>query len=231
MDKLLYYFLFNFQFPMKQLVIFDLDGTLLDTVADLAAATNQALEQCGFPTHPVEAYYKFVGNGINKLFARALPAESSNEENILRIRSLFVPYYNEHNADCSRPYPGVTNLLLQLQSRGVLLAVASNKYHEATLKLVRHFFPEIDFAAIYGQREEVPIKPAPDIVYDILRDTGISKEQTLYVGDSGVDMQTARNADVESVGVTWGFRSIEELLENGASHTVHKAEEILRIAE
>ena len=96
---------------------------------------------------------------------------------------------------------------------------------------MRHFFPEIDFAAIYGQREEVPIKPAPDIVYDILRDTGISKEQTLYVGDSGVDMQTARNADVESVGVTWGFRSIEELLENGASHTVHKAEDILRIAE
>ena len=215
----------------KQLVIFDLDGTLLDTVADLANATNQALEQCGYPTHPVEAYYQFVGNGINKLFARALPAEHSTEENVQRIRSLFVPYYNEHNADCSCPYVGVVDLLCQLRSGGVQIAVASNKYHEATLKLVTHFFPDIDFAAIYGQREGVPIKPAPDVVYDILNDTGVAKEEPLYVGDSGVDMQTARNAGVESVGVAWGFRSVEELLENGASHVIHKAEEILRIIE
>lgn len=211
----------------KQLVIFDLDGTLLDTVADLANATNQALEQCGYPTHPVEAYYKFVGNGINKLFARALPTEASNEENVLRVRSLFVPYYNEHNADCSRPYPGVVELLHTLQEDGVKIAVASNKYHEATLKLVHYFFPDIRFAAIYGQREDVPIKPAPDIVYDILRDTGISTEQALYVGDSGVDMQTACNAGVESAGVTWGFRSEAELREHGAAHLVHEADAIL----
>lgn len=211
----------------KQLVIFDLDGTLLDTVADLANATNQALEQCGYPTHPVEAYYKFVGNGINKLFARALPTEASNEENVLRVRSLFVPYYNEHNADYSRPYPGVVELLHTLQEDGVKIAVASNKYHEATLKLVHHFFPDIRFTAIYGQREDVPIKPAPDIVYDILRDTGISTEQALYVGDSGVDMQTACNAGVESVGVTWGFRSEAELREHGAAHLVHEADAIL----
>ena len=212
---------------MKQLVIFDLDGTLLDTVADLANATNQALEQCGYPVHPTDAYYKFVGNGINKLFARALPAEHSTEENVLRIRSLFVPYYNQHNADCSRPYPGVVELLHALQEGGIQVAVASNKYHEATLKLVHHFFPDIRFAAIYGQREEVPIKPAPDIVYDILRDTGVAKEDTLYVGDSGVDMQTAGNAGVESVGVTWGFRSEDELREYGAAHIVHEAREIM----
>ena len=214
---------------MKQLAIFDHDGTLLDTVADLANATNQALQQCGYPTHPVEAYYQFVGNGINKLFARALPAEYSTEENVLRIRALFVPYYNEHNADCSRPYPGVVELLRALQDDGVQLAVASNKYHEATLKLVRHFFPDIRFAAIYGQREGVPIKPAPDIVHDILRDTGIAKEKTLYIGDSGVDMQTASNAGVESVGVTWGFRSEEELREHGAAHIVRIADEIKNI--
>lgn len=212
----------------KQLVIFDLDGTLLDTVADLANATNQALERCGYPTHPTQAYYKFVGNGINKLFARALPAECRTEENIQRIRSLFIPYYNEHNADCSCPYSGIIDLLHELQEGGVQLAVASNKYHEATLKLVRHFFPNVTFAAIYGQREEVPIKPAPDIVFDILRDTGVPKEEVLYVGDSGVDMQTALNAGVESVGVAWGFRSEEELQENGAVHIVHQAEEILR---
>ena len=213
----------------KQLVIFDLDGTLLDTVADLANATNQALEQCGYPTHPVEAYYQFVGNGINKLFARALPAEYSDEENVLRIRSLFVPYYNEHNADCSRPYPDITKLLETLQESGILIAVASNKYHEATLKLVHHFFPTIRFAAIYGQREEIPIKPAPDIVYNILNDTGITKENALYVGDSGVDMQTANNAGLESIGVTWGFRSVEELLETGATHIANNANEILTI--
>lgn len=212
----------------KQLVIFDLDGTLLDTVADLANATNQALERCGYPTHPIQAYYKFVGNGINKLFARALPAECRTEENVQRIRSLFIPYYNEHNADCSCPYSGIIDLLHELQEGGVQLAVASNKYHEATLKLVRHFFPNVTFAAIYGQREVVPIKPAPDIVFDILRDTGVPKEEVLYVGDSGVDMQTAQNAGVESVGVAWGFRSEEELQENGAVHIVHQAEEILR---
>lgn len=214
----------------KQLVIFDLDGTLLDTVADLANATNQALGQCGYPTHPVEAYYQFVGNGINKLFARALPAEHSDEENVLRIRSLFVPYYNAHNADCSRPYPGVVELLRTLEKKGVKLAVASNKYHEATLKLVHHFFSDIHFAAVYGQRDGVPIKPAPDVVFDILQDTGVSKEETLYVGDSGVDMLTACHAEVESVGVTWGFRSEEELREHKATHVVHGAEEILTFA-
>lgn len=212
---------------MKQLVIFDLDGTLLDTVADLANATNQALQQCGFPTHPVEAYYQFVGNGINKLFYRALPAEHRTEEEVQRIRSLFLPYYNVHNADCSRPYPGIVELLRTLQEEGVMLAVASNKYHEATLKLVHHFFPDIRFAAIYGQREGVPIKPAPDVVHDILHDTGLGAWQALYVGDSGVDMLTARHAEVESVGVTWGFRSEAELCEYGAVHIVHEANEVL----
>lgn len=214
----------------KRLVIFDLDGTLLDTVADLANATNQALDCCGFPTHPVDAYYKFVGNGINKLFARALPADSCGEEDVLRIRSLFVPFYNQHNADSSCPYPGITDLLRRLQSCGVQIAVASNKYHEATVKLVGHFFPDIDFAVIYGQREGVPIKPAPDVVFDILQETGVGAEYALYVGDSGVDMQTAANAGVESVGVTWGFRSEEELREHGAMHIVHAAEEIYPLA-
>lgn len=210
----------------KRLAIFDLDGTLLDTVADLANATNQALAQCGYPTHPTDAYYQFVGNGINKLFFRALPEEARTEENVMRIRSLFVPYYNEHNADDSRPYPGVSELLRTLQAQGIQIAVASNKYQQATAKLVRHFFPDIHFAAVYGQREGVAIKPDPTIVADILSDTGISRAETIYIGDSGVDMQTARNAEVESIGVSWGFRSVEELTGNGAVHIVHHAEEI-----
>ena len=210
----------------KRLAIFDLDGTLLDTVADLANATNQALAQCGYPTHPIDAYYQFVGNGINKLFYRALPEEARTEENVLRIRSLFVPYYNEHNADDSRPYPGVSELLRELQAQGIQVAVASNKYQQATVKLVGHFFPGIRFAAVYGQREGVAIKPDPTIVADILNDTGISRADTIYIGDSGVDMQTAHNAKVESIGVSWGFRSVEELIDNGAEHIVHRAEEI-----
>lgn len=213
----------------KRLAIFDLDGTLLDTVADLANATNQALAQCGYPTHPIDAYYQFVGNGINKLFFRALPEEARTEENVLRIRSLFVPYYNEHNADDSRPYPGVSELLRTLQEQGIQVAVASNKYQQATVKLVKHFFPDICFAAVYGQREGVSIKPAPTIVSDILSDTGITRAETIYIGDSGVDMQTARNAEVESIGVSWGFRSVNELLDNGADHIVHHAEEIANL--
>ena len=211
----------------KKLAIFDLDGTLLDTVADLANATNQALAKCGYPTHPIEAYYQFVGNGINKLFARALPKEASTEENILRIRSLFIPYYNEHNADASRPYPGIVSLLLQLQREGIKIAVASNKYQQATEKLVRHFFPDICFAAVYGQRDGIPIKPDPTIVNDILQATGISPVDTIYIGDSGVDMQTALNAGVDSIGVTWGFRGEEELRQFGACHIVHSTDEIL----
>ncbi len=214
----------------KQLAIFDLDGTLLDTVADLANATNQALAKYGYPTHPTEAYYRFVGNGINKLFARALPEEARTEENVQRIRTLFIPYYNEHNADDSHPYPGIVELLTQLQSQGIQLAVASNKYQQATAKLVGHFFPNIRFAAVYGQREGVPIKPDPTIVNDILSETGISRAHTLYIGDSGVDMQTARNASVESVGVTWGFREEEELRTNGATHIIHNAKDILKLA-
>lgn len=214
----------------KQLAIFDLDGTLLDTIADLANATNQALAKCGYPTHPTEAYYRFVGNGINKLFARALPEEARTEENVQRIRTLFIPYYNEHNADDSHPYPGIVELLTQLQSQGIQLAVASNKYQQATAKLVGHFFPNIRFAAVYGQREGVPIKPDPTIVNDILSETGISRTHTLYIGDSGVDMQTARNASVESVGVTWGFRDEEELRNNGATHIIHHAKDILKLA-
>ena len=210
----------------KRLAIFDLDGTLLDTVADLANATNQVLAQCGYPTHPTDAYYQFVGNDINKLFFRALPEEARTEENVMRIRSLFVPYYNEHNADDSRPYPGVSELLRTLQAQGILIAVASNKYQQATAKLVGHFFPDIRFAAVYGQREGVAIKPDPAIVADILDDTGISRADTIYIGDSGVDMQTARNAEVESIGVSWGFRSVEELIDNGAEHIVHHAGEI-----
>ena len=205
---------------MKKLVIFDLDGTLLNTIADLAAATNQALQYYGYPTHDTDAYRFFVGNGINKLFERALPESERNEENILKIRSQFVPYYDKHNADLSRPYPGMEELLLTLQKSGIKTAVASNKYQAATRKLISHYFPEINFVEVLGQ-------PDPSIVNDIIAIAGVAKEEVLYVGDSNVDMQTAHNAGVTAVGVAWGFRPRTELEALHPAHIIEKAEELI----
>lgn len=196
---------------MKRLVIFDLDGTLLNTIDDLAVAVNRALAACGFPTHPEEAYRFMVGDGVRKLFERALPEAERTPENIERIRGQFMPYYDLHNADLSRPYEGIAELLEELQQRGVKMAVASNKYHAATAKLVAHYFPTIRFEVVLGQREGVPVKPNPQIVSEIEGLCGVSKDGVLYVGDSNVDMQTAANAEVDVLGVSWGFRPREEL--------------------
>lgn len=211
---------------MKKLVIFDLDGTLLNTIADLAHSTNYALNQLGYPTHEIEKYNFMVGNGINKLFERALPEGEKTEENVLCVRKEFVPYYDLHNADDSRPYLGIPELLDHLQASDIQIAVASNKYQAATQKLVDHYFPEIRFSAVFGQREGVNVKPDPTIVYDILEIARIAKEDVLYVGDSGVDMQTAANAGITACGVTWGFRPRTELEEFNPSYIVDTAEEI-----
>ena len=212
---------------MKKLVIFDLDGTLLDTIADLAGATNYALTQLGYPTHDTDTIRTFVGNGINKLLERALPANEQTEENVIRMRAHFVPNYDAHNADLSSPYPGIEVLLQRLQDNGIEIAVASNKYQEATTKLVKHYFPTIRFAEVLGQRENIPVKPHPTIVFDILNKTGIDKKEVLYVGDSGVDMQTAQNAEVDAIGVTWGFRSRTELESLHPLGIIDKAEELM----
>ena len=212
---------------MKKLVIFDLDGTLLDTIADLAESANYALKQLGYPTHDVETIRTFVGNGINKLLERALPSHEQTEENVIRMRSHFVPYYDVHNADLSNPYPGIVSLLEDLQAKGIQIAVASNKYQEATVKLVKQYFPDIDFIEILGQREGINVKPDPTIVFDILQKADVSKEDILYVGDSGVDMQTAINAGVDAVGVTWGFRPRAELESFQPIGLIDKAEELL----
>lgn len=214
---------------MKKLVIFDLDGTLLDTVKDLAACVNYALETRGCPTHDIDAYKHFVGNGINNLLKRASPENMRTEEDIQLMRELFIPYYAEHDMDYTRPYDGIPQLLEQLQDKGVKLAVASNKYQSATEKLVKIFFPAIKFEAVLGQREGVPVKPDPTIVFEILDSTGTGAADTLYIGDSGVDMQTASRAGVESAGVTWGFRTEEELRENGSIHIVSNPDEITGI--
>ncbi len=197
---------------MTKLAIFDLDGTLLNTVEDLGNATNYALEQLGFPTHPTEAYYQMVGRGIYNLFRAAVPSDHATEDNVQRMASYFIPYYDAHKCDRTRPYDGILEMLKTISGRGVCLAVASNKYQDGAEKLVSHFFGEYDFVKILGQREGQPIKPDPAIVDQILSVLpSVTKDQVVYVGDSNVDMQTGANAGVRTIGVTWGFRSREEL--------------------
>lgn len=198
----------------KKLIIFDLDGTLLNTYADIAAATNHALKLHGYPTHSVETIRSFVGNGINKLFERALPEGHKTMDEVLAIRADFVPYYNAHGTEKTFVFEGMTELLNCLKNDGCQVAVASNKYQEATRHLIPFFFPDTEFSAIFGQRDGVPTKPDPQIVFDIMRESGVNeRDEVLYVGDSEVDMETARNAGVDGVGVTWGCKT-RELLES-----------------
>ena len=211
---------------MTSLVIFDLDGTLLDTIGDLAVACNAALALRGLPQHDYDAYRSFVGNGVMRLVERALPEPLRTEHTLAAVRADFIKYYTEYIDAYTKPYAGISELVGELARRGVTLAVASNKYQAGTEKLVRIFFPDVAFAAVLGQRPGVPLKPDPTIVEEILALTGIDKKEVLYVGDSGIDMQTAAAAGVRSVGVSWGFRSREELSAAGADHVVDRPEEI-----
>ena len=180
---------------MTKLVIFDLDGTLLDTVKDLGHATNFALRGCGFPERPINDYYKLCGRGIYNLFRGAVPEGKATEDTVKRMAELFLGYYDAHMCDDTLPYPGIIDMLHKITGAGVIPALASNKYQEGAEKLIRHFFGDVKFLKILGQREGQPIKI----------------DEVMYVGDSDVDMQTGANAAVRTVGVTWGFRSREEL--------------------
>lgn len=206
-------------------IIFDLDGTLLNSIDDLGYACNYALEQTGYATHSIADYPRMVGNGINNLIRRALPLDQQTEENILRVRAYFVPYYNEHNCDYTRPYGGIPELLATLKSQGHHLAVASNKYQAATEKIVKHFFPGV-FDVILGEREGIERKPNPQIVYDI-NDQIVNDKMVLYVGDSLVDRDTATNAKVPFVACSWGFVSREMLIANGVTRVIDKPEDLL----
>ena len=215
---------------MKKLYIFDLDGTLLDTVADLGNSCNHVFTEAGFPTHPIDAYYKFVGNGIAKLIERALPAQDATTENIEKLLPPFRAYYNLHMADDTKPYRGVCELLADLQEKGVQLAVASNKYQVATENLVKKYFPDIKFAAVLGQRDNVPVKPDPAIVHDIMQAAGVADlAEIIYIGDSLVDLNTAKNSNVEFAAVTWGFCPREALVENTPAHIADTIEELREV--
>ncbi|MGL4853540.1 MAG: HAD family hydrolase [Phocaeicola sp.] len=216
---------------MKKLVIFDLDGTLLNTIGDLAAAVNHALTHYGYPTHTEEAYRFFVGNGIAKLLERALPADKKTAQEVEQLMTQFLPYYTAHSADLTAPYAGTIALLEKLQLAGYQLAVASNKHQAGTSELVALYFPTIQFISVLGQREGVAPKPHPTIVHESVAAAGVTIEETLYVGDSNVDMETANNAGVDVVGVAWGFRPRAELEAYAPLAVIDTPEELLNFVK
>lgn len=212
---------------MYSCVIFDLDGTLLDTLADLAAAGNHALDALGLPTHEAEAYKTFIGNGIPNLIRRMLP-EGSDDALQREALRLFSDYYAAHHSDRTKPYDGIPALLDTLHRQGVKTAVVSNKAHVFSVELIRRFFGE-RVGPVYGTGNDLPRKPDPTAVFRVMEELSVTKPETLYVGDSDVDMFTARNAGLDACGVLWGFRPEHVLAESGARFLAKNAEELERI--
>lgn len=214
---------------MKHAVIFDLDGTLLNTLGDLRAATNHALEVRGLPPHSMEEIRQFIGNGIRLLICRAMP-EGTPEAEIDAALDDFKAYYAAHIHDRTVPYDGIPQLLTALKKRGIQVAVLSNKIDSASQQLIEYFFlGKTD--VVFGEHVGVPRKPDPTSCRMVMQQLGVQPEQVLYVGDSGTDMQTAKTPVCMPVGVTWGFRSKEVLLKYGADVLVHRPEQILQILD
>ena len=207
--------------------IFDLDGTLLDTLADLAASTNYALRKHGMPEHTIDDVRRFVGNGVRKLMERAVPDGADNPL-FDKAFATFRQHYMEHSLDTTRPYEGVPEMLAELHERGCHIAVVSNKMMAATQELCRHFFPDTVEVAI-GEHEAAGIrkKPAPDTVFAALQSLGVEKYNAVYVGDSDVDIETAANAGLPCISVLWGFRDRDFLIQHGAKTFISAPSELL----
>lgn len=206
--------------------IFDLDGTLLDTIQDLATSVNYALSQCRMPERTLDEVRRFVGNGVRLLMIRAVPDGEDNPR-FQEAFDIFRSHYLEHSLDTTAPYPGIMDMLERLKANGKRMAVVSNKFDTATKELIRHFFGNLIEVAI-GENEAAGVrkKPAPDTVNEALRQLGVGKEDAVYVGDSDVDLQTARNSGLPCISVLWGFRDREFLLENGATTFVQSPDNI-----
>ena len=204
--------------------IFDLDGTLLSTLADLAASTNYALRTHHMPERSLDEVRRFVGNGVKKLMERAIP-DGLNNPLFEETFATFRQHYMQHNLDTTQPYPGIMQLLEQLKAEGKNIAVVSNKFYAATRELCRHFFGDLVPVAI-GEREDIRKKPAPDTVIEALRELGVDKEGAVYIGDSDVDIMTAKNSVMPCVSVLWGFRDKEFLLEHGATTLISQPEDM-----
>ena len=214
---------------MKKLIIFDLDGTLLNTIGDLADAVDYVMRSRNLPEHTNAEYRQMVGGGIKRLVERALPLElAENEAYVEECVAQFRRYYVDNIDRHTIPYEGIPELLRKLQCDGVKMAIASNKFQHGTDRLVAKFFGDIEFVAIEGNREGAPLKPNPEIIHNILRIAGLEHRDAVMVGDSGIDIRTAIAAGIDSIGVSWGFRFADELYAAGATTVVTTAEELER---
>ncbi len=208
-------------FQPKKLILWDLDGTLIDTLEDLGDAVNHALTLQGLPPHTVAEYRRMVGHGVRNLITQALPQElQADDAYIDAALAEFKEYYSAHIDVHTRPYPGMQDLLADLSAAGVRMAVTSNKFQEGTERLIREFFPSVNFVAILGNRPGYPLKPSPEIVEEVLNAAEVSRSDAILVGDSPTDMRTASNGGIGSIAVSWGYRSVEELAGNRIVHSV-----------
>jgi phosphoglycolate phosphatase len=227
----------------SKLVIFDLDGTLLDTLDDLSAAVNYAMQQQGFLQHTREEYRMMVGHGARNLMMQALPIEHRDETTIDSALADFKAFYHAHIDVFTKPFPGIPELLKHLHQKGVKLAVASNKFQEGTEHLIKEFFPDIPFVAILGNRPGYPLKPAPEVVREVLRKAGLQKEKTslsperevgveaIMVGDSDTDMETAANGGIRGIAVNWGYRNMREWANKFSTSQLFEVPQGLRAQE
>ncbi|MBE6862040.1 MAG: HAD family hydrolase [Ruminococcus sp.] len=206
-----------------KIAIFDLDGTLADTLADLADAVNNGLEHLGYPVHPYESYKTFVGDGVQKLCYRALPDDKKDETE--KLHELFREYYNVHFLDKTTLYPGIKETLAELSNSGVFLAVATNKPQDFALRIIEKLLPETNFVKILGGCSEREKKPDPTIIHEIIDELPIGTNAYM-IGDSDVDIRTANNAGIASVGCLWGFRTEKELSDAGADYIAEKPSDI-----
>jgi len=209
-------------------VIFDMDGTLLDTLEDLGNCMNRVLEQAGYPTHPIEAYKYFVGDGMANLVKRVLPESRRQESTIERLQAEMAAEYGNHWADKTDLYPGIGVLLDELVRRKVRRAILSNKPHEFTTLMADRYFSDWRFDPVFGARDGVPSKPDPTAALEICRRWELDPEEVLYAGDTNTDMQTARRGGMFALGVLWGFRTKRELLENGAQSLIATPGQMLK---
>lgn len=214
---------------MYKLVIFDLDGTLVNSLEDLGNACNSALERFGYPTHPMDSFRYFVGDGVPMLIRRALPESERSEKNIAMVKAVFDEIYGRNYNVCTRPYDGITELLDKLKAEGILIAVASNKPDNFTQTIVTSMFGDT-FSYVSGKKEGFEKKPDPQIALHIMEKLGVSPKDVLFAGDSSVDMQTAHNAGCDCIGCVWGFRTLQELTDNKATYIANSPIDIFNAA-
>ncbi len=215
--------------PTPRAVIFDLDGTLLDTLDDLADSANEALTTAGLPTHPVDSYRTFVGEGINVLVQQIIPPERCDDDTLAKVILLYRAAYGKRWNRKTVPYPGIVEMLSTLKSRGILMAVLSNKPQAFTTLCIDHHLRGHAFHPILGQRESVPRKPHPAGALEIAATLSVAPGECLFIGDTKIDMETAVRAGMIPIGVSWGFRPVEELTGNGARQIVHSPAEIVAL--